>query len=102
MSNMNIDAVKGAQWVSKVRTEIADVNKTLKKVGELTASFPDKEDTIVQIITKTGEKISTTWDRACDTYKDAWEKVEEGIGILGKTGSQVQELFENFASKHTK
>ncbi len=102
MSNMNIDAQRAAKWVAEVKAEIAEVNKTLAEVGGLTASFPDQEDTFVKMIVSTGEKISTTWNRACDAYKNAWEKVEEGIGILGQAGSQVNDLIEDFVSKHVK
>ena len=102
MPDIKMDAQKAAQWTARVKNEIADVNKTLKRVNEVCNTFPGEDDVFIRLIEKTGNMMNTTWDYACNEYQKAWKKVEDGIDNMAKQGQKVAEKIENFVSKFGK
>ena len=99
MADMVMDVEKAGRWVASVQAEIAEVNKTLVEVEEVCRTFPGNDDVVFQLIEKTGGMLEDTWNTATAVYKDAWEKVSEGISAVGKAGERVQEFFNDLASK---
>lgn len=99
---MDIEAVAARKWVGEVQHEVAKVNETLKKVRETCNSFPGSDDVIVKSIVKTGTVLENTWNAATDAYKNAWEKISDGIDSLVVAGQEVLDSIENFITKHGK
>lgn len=100
MADMNINSEKAGPWIKSVQEEVAAVNQTLGKVREVCSTFPGEGDSVFQLIEKTGNMLEETWNHATNVYKNAWEKVEEGLNAVAKAGHEVEGFFEDFFSKN--
>lgn len=93
-----MEVAEAEKWVSEVRSEIAEVNKTLV---EVTASCraDSTEDVIVELVKKTGVMLNDTWDSATKAYENAWMNVNEAIDGIARAGQEASELFGQFMTK---
>ena len=96
MADIKIDAGKATRWIKTVREEIESVDKTLDDMKKVCKTFPGEGDTVFLLIEKTGGMLEDTWNMATNAYKDAWEKVEAGIGAVVRAGNQVIQNFDDF------
>lgn len=100
MADMKLQADPAAKWVGEVQTETKEVEKLLKQVTDECSTFPGSNDTIFKLIEKTGNMLNDTWTAATNAYKDAWEKVGEGIDTVIQKGKKVEESFDSYIAKH--
>lgn len=94
MRDMDMDVGKAQIWIKEVKEEIAEVERTLKRVNEACMNVPGEDDTVFQFIERTGKVMNDVWTTASDAYKSAWGLVEEGIDELKKAGKSISESFE--------
>lgn len=94
-----LEVAEAEKWAREVRTEVAEVNKTLYDVT-VACKDPVDDDVIIQMVSKTGEMLNDTWEAATKAYENAWKDVEDGIKALGKAGMEAQEKFESFIAKY--
>lgn len=99
MADVKIDQAKAVAWVKDVQGEINSVERTLQDVRRVCANAPGENDSIFQMIEKTGNFLEESWNRTTSAFKKAWEKLEEGIKIFGQAGEKVQTAFDDFKKK---
>jgi phage-related protein len=100
MADMKLEAQKATKWVADVKNEIVLVNKVLDEVTKECQTMPGSNDVIFKMIEKTGNMLNDAWTTATNAYKNAWEKVEEGIDTIVQRGQQAGQRFEEFIAKH--
>lgn len=95
MVDINIQTKEAQEWVARVKREIERTNSTLGEVRNVCTSVPGEGDSIIQIITETGNVLETTWDATTSAFKNAWDVLEEGIKEFSKVGEKISEGFGN-------
>lgn len=99
MADLKIDHARATVWVKDVQNEIYLVENTLGDVRQICETFPGEDDTIVQMIEKTGNMLDDAWTATTKGFKDAWQRLEEGMDYLAKTGEKLEQEFANLQSK---
>ena len=95
MIDMDMDVGRAQIWLKEVTEELAQVEQTLRRVQTACQTVPGEEDTVFKFIEKTGNTMNSVWDTACNAYRTAWDRVNEGIEDLTNTGKKIVDLFEN-------
>lgn len=96
MADRKIDEAKANAWLKEVKEEIQSVEKVLKEVPSVTADVPGGEDTFIKMLEATNSYMTSAWDKATEGFESAWQKVDDVLKEIGKTGKIVASEFENF------
>ena len=99
MADLKIDQARAMTWVKDVQNEIYLVENTLGDVKQVCETFPGDDDTVFKLIEKTGEMLDNAWTATTKAFKNAWEKLEDGVKHVGEAGERIQEAFSDFQSK---
>lgn len=99
MADLKIDQARAMTWVKDVQNEIHLVENTLGDVKQVCETTPGEGDAVFKLVEKTGEMLDDAWSATTKAFKNAWEKLEEGIKYVGEAGERVQEAFSNLQSK---
>ena len=95
MADVSIQTKQAQDWVARVKGEIERTNSTLKEVRDVCTSAPGEDDSIIKIITETGNMLENTWDATTNAFKNAWDILEDGIKVFSQVGEKIAEGFDN-------
>lgn len=99
MMDMSIDEAKAKIWTDDVNNELDEVRALLKKVNTANSTVAGLDDSIMDGIYKVGTLLGDTWDRMCNAFDDAQDKLKEAIKQIGKTVGNVLDDAEIVKSK---
>ena len=98
-SDFNIDEIRALQWISRVRAELEQVEKTTDKVRDECWKDPLEGDTVYECLETAGKVLDNAWTETKNAYRNAWGILEDGLGKIQQVGQRVQDAFEDLVSK---
>lgn len=96
MADRKIDIPKAQAWQKEVKEEIASVRLVLEEITNVCSDMPNKDDTIVQMIEKTGSFLDTSWKKTTKVFDEAADKVGSAIKDLLERGNKILDELDNF------
>ena len=86
-------------FCKEVKSEIVEVESLLEQVREKCWEDPAEDDTLYKLMSKTGNMLDETWTVATETYKNAWERLEESVDAFERLGQKIEGVFDDMFDK---